>query len=524
MVCSQYQTELATTQHQIQKHSNKQKNRSNNITTHTKYKSIANMSSEIELNKLADRYPFDISEIEQLIRCYSTITDTKNADTFLTKIALSSPYSYFFLPGDEMRRRVELVEEKILPPGFASSLRAAMSVDLFVDCANEGHPSLERFLEGVADCGQRGRKEALRVIWDCCSCFEDKIESSKIIDLCYRLSVAADVIILPEADAKCIVAKLESEHDSACLALERSLAQAGEGGCVTKETFFNWAETMAPMISTTLSTFMHNLLFHGKWIKHRLNFVLFQRPKLDQHSDIFEASHHPNLFALACTSPSLGGDWHNLYSRQFHGASMNRLQYSILGYKGPTLVVIETDKDAIIGGFFNTKWKKSKDYYGESSGFLFQLYPTLTVFNATGEGKNFIHLQDGLGFGGTKNMPRLFIPASMEACNAGVMDKTFQTGNLLPDDCLEKFNIKSIEVWGTGGEEAISKGLASRAKQREITDSAILQARVVKDKKPLVGDINLIDTNLYKHREEARGRSDFSVDEQHGGYKLERGQ
>eukprot|EP01083_Nonionella_stella_P009442 27205_1 len=112
----------------------------------------------------------------------------------------------------------------------------------------------------------------------------------------------------------------------------------------------------------------------------------------------------------------------------------------------------------------------------------------------------------------------------MEACNAGVMDKTFQTGNLLPDDCLEKFNIKSIEVWGTGGEEAISKGLASRAKQREITDSAILQARVVKDKKPLVGDINLIDTNLYKHREEARGRSDFSVDEQHGGYKLERGQ
>jgi hypothetical protein len=401
-----------------------------------------------------------------------------------------------------------------------------MSVDLFVDCANEGHPSLERFLEGVADCGQRGHKEALRVIWDCCSysaAFEDKLESSIIIDLCYRLSFAADVIISPDADAKGIVAKLESGHDSACSALERPLAQAGEGGYVSKADFISWAENTAPMLSSTLSTFMHNLLFHGKWVKHRLNFVLFQQPKLDQHSDIFEA-HHPNLFALCCTTPSLAGDWHNLYSRQFHGASMNRLQYSILGYKGPTLVVIETDQEHIIGGFFNTKWKKSHDYYGEGSGFLFQLFPTLTVFNPTGEDKNFIHLQDGLGFGGSKNMPRLFIPASMEACNAGVMDKTFQTGNLLPDDCLEKFNIKSIEVWGTGGEEAISKGLASRAKQREITDSAIYQARVVKDKKPLVGDINLLDTPLYKHREEARGRSDFSVDEQHGGYRLEREQ
>jgi hypothetical protein len=242
------------------------------------------MSSQAELNKLADRYPFDVNEIEQLVRCHSALLDMKNADSFLTKIALSSPYSYFFLPGDEMRRRVEIVEDKILPSGFASCLRAAMSVDLFVDCANEGQDrSLERFLEGVADCGQRGHKEALRIIWDCCSYasdFEDKIEPKTIIDLCYRLAFAADVIISQDADAAAIVAKLESEHDGACLALERSLVLAGEDGYVTKENFFNWAETMAPMLSSTLSTFMHNLLFHGKWLKHRLNFVLFQYPKV----------------------------------------------------------------------------------------------------------------------------------------------------------------------------------------------------------------------------------------------------
>ena len=94
-----------------------------------------------------------------------------------------------------MRRRIELVESKILPGGFGSCLRAALSVDLFVDCANEGQDlNLERFLEGVANCGQRGHKEALRVVWDCCSYlvgFEDELKPDFIVDICYRLAVAS---------------------------------------------------------------------------------------------------------------------------------------------------------------------------------------------------------------------------------------------------------------------------------------------------------------------------------------------
>jgi hypothetical protein len=153
------------------------------------------MSTQIKINKLAERYPFNKEELEQLIRCHSALLDVRNTDSFLTKIALSSPYSYFFLPGNEMRRRIELVEDHILPQGFGSCLRAAMSVDLFVDCANEGEDlTLERFLEGVADCGQRGHKEALRVVWDCASYlggFEDELKPNVIVDMCYRLAFAA---------------------------------------------------------------------------------------------------------------------------------------------------------------------------------------------------------------------------------------------------------------------------------------------------------------------------------------------
>ena len=116
-----------------------------------------------------------------------------------------------------------------------------------------------------------------------------------------------EVIVSPDAEAEAIVARLESEHDSACSSLERSLAHAGENGLVTKQNFYDWAETMAPQISSTLSTFMHNLLFHGKMLKHRLNFVQFEPPKLDQRSDIFQGVHPPNLFALTCTSPLIGG-------------------------------------------------------------------------------------------------------------------------------------------------------------------------------------------------------------------------
>ena len=197
-------------------------------------------------------------------------------------------------------------------------------------------------------------------------------------------------------------------------------------------------------------------------------------------------------------------------------------KHSILGYSGPTTVLIETEQGHILGGFFTTTWKKASNFYGDSNAFLFQLFPTLQVFHPTGEDTNFIHLQDGLGFGGTTNLPRLFIPASMEGCNAGVMDKTFRQGDLLPGEALEKFTIKSIEIWGCGGEEAIESGLKARAEKRALTDAAIYDARKIKDRRAFVQDINLVDTKLYKHREEARGRAEFRVDEKHDGYVLDR--
>lgn len=138
-----------------------------------------------------------------------------------------------------------------------------------------------------------------------------------------------DVTVLPNANANAIIAKLQSEHDGACLPLEKSLAMFGQRTYVKKENFVNWAETMAPQLSSTLSTFIHNLLFHAKYTHHHLNFVPFRYPSLDQRSTIFGGAQCSNLFALAVTSPLMGGEWHNLYSFEYHGNSMNRLQVSL---------------------------------------------------------------------------------------------------------------------------------------------------------------------------------------------------
>ena len=311
----------------------------------------------------------------------------------------------------------------------------------------------------------------------------------------------------------------------ACLPLERSLGRLGTNGAVTQNAFKNWAQTKVPLLSSVLSTFMSNLLFHGHHTDHQLHFTPFILPELDQPSSIFDENKKVSLFALACTSPKLMGVWHNLYSFEYHGNSMNRLQHAILGYDGPSLVVIETTEGHVLGACVSHKWKHSCEFHGNSDAFLFQLNPELDVFLPTGEGTNYCILNKaGMGFGGTKDKPRIFLPYDLEGCRACSIDKTFQSGNLIPNDSMgwpERFEIKSIEVWATGDEETVRKGLMAREESRRIIESTINSIRTIKDKSVFVEDINLIDTKLYKHRDETRGRSDFSVDEKHGGYVVE---
>jgi hypothetical protein len=483
-----------------------------------------------ELKLLEERYPFNEEELEVLLRGHRAIVDPTNEDSFITKLALCSPYSFFFLPDDEMRNRAEYIETRILPMGFDSQFRAAVSADTFVSYANQNQDlPFERFLEGIADAGRRGPKEASSILYD----IIPDPSPQEIIELTYCLSIAAQVFVKPMVN-KTVVANMLEHTSQACEPLVRSLTEACEGKGLTKEVFVRWADHTAPMLSSTLSTFVHNMLFHGR--PYPISRVPYAPPMLDHVSDIFAGQDISLLFPLSVASNYFNGKMHRLYSANQDGRSFNRLEWSLLGYSGPSLILIKTDQDAVLGAFAALPWKDAIHFQGDSACFLFQLSPTLHLFLPTGRDENFVYCHSesfdgtlpdghahGLGFGGTIEHPRLFIPESLEECSAAFFDGTFQQGELLPADSFEKFQINELEVWGVGGDEAIRKGMHDRAERREMTDTVIRRSQVVMDKSQFAKDFKsgLIPNKVFQHRSEARGRKEYAVDENHGGYKID---
>ncbi|KAL7449733.1 hypothetical protein ACHAWC_001769 [Mediolabrus comicus] len=76
-----------------------------------------------------------------------------------------------------------------------------------------------------------------------------------------------------------------------------------------------------------------------------------------------------DLFSLACTSITLAsGRFHRLFSSEADGLSCNRLMYALLGYRGPTLVVIRS-KDiskkcasGLFGAYTGFPWDRESDW------------------------------------------------------------------------------------------------------------------------------------------------------------------
>jgi hypothetical protein len=127
-----------------------------------------------------------------------------------------------------------------------------------------------------------------------------------------------------------------------------------------------------------------------------------------------------------------------LYSSENDGRSFNRLEWALLGYDGPTVLLVKTGKDAVIGAFTNHPWKDTLHHYGSSDCFLFELSPELRVRWPTGGEDNFMYMHSGdlkspiearnslprgIGFGGNMAKPRFFIPDSFEGCSVDFMDK-----------------------------------------------------------------------------------------------------
>ncbi|KAF1330188.1 Phosphatidylinositol4phosphate5kinase, partial [Globisporangium splendens] len=74
-----------------------------------------------------------------------------------------------------------------------------------------------------------------------------------------------------------------------------------------------------------------------------------------------------------------GYDWKLQYSLAQHGSSLHTLLHHVCNVS-PTLVVVETTRGEIFGGFVATPWKQSTSYYGIGESFVFTCYPHFERF------------------------------------------------------------------------------------------------------------------------------------------------
>lgn len=87
-----------------------------------------------------------------------------------------------------------------------------------------------------------------------------------------------------------------------------------------------------------------------------------------------------------------------------------------------------------------------------------------------------VTLPHGLGFGGTVEGFRVFIPESLEECVANHSCPTYETGKLVEG---ETFSIHTLEIWGCGGAAVVASALQAQSKDRAVVDENIRKARQV---------------------------------------------
>lgn len=247
---------------------------------------------------------------------------------------------------------------------------------------------------------------------------------------------------------------------------------------------------------------------------------------------LFFISHLDPLFFGGFNFAICRFQYFRLYTSASDGLSFNRLQNALLGYGGPTLIVIQSrTANDTFGAFTASAWKESKDFYGNHDCFLYQILPQTAVYRPAGRASpssgHFMYCNSfarsrgydqqahGIGFGGTVDKPRLFLPESFDNCHAGSDDLTFEKGALLGTPGISTFDIDTLEVWGVGGSELVQESLKARKQQREYRQATIQKARKV-DKAAFLDDLRsgLIESKAFAHRDQIRGRQGVApVDE-----------
>ena len=218
--------------------------------------------------------------------------------------------------------------------------------------------------------------------------------------------------------------------------------------------------------------------------------------------------------------------WRRLYSSNEDSFSFRAFANSLIGYKGPTVILIKSTSGDVFGYYSDSVWKFSNHWYGEDAdSYLFRLNP-LGFFNPTGTGKHHQYLclppshrkrdLKGLAIGGIgPDYPRLHLTESLERCRASAVDSTFENGPLLSDELESHFDVDILEVFAVNvSDHAYEDFRKSGELQVAVHEATRKQAAQV-DKSQFLDDFvaGAFLNKGFEHREHTNGRHDFRRDE-----------
>ena len=464
--------------------------------------------------------------------------------------------------------------------------------------------ALEEFLECISiSGGRRGSRALLTKLFNLsCRYGSSMVNAIDVIFNAYCLALASSylknvAIHTKNLDWKCFVPQ-ETDEDTKSMVdslissakkqrqsfgggfsanfdhshLSTSSTNCNQEGSISLNEFLEWAETTAPMISSALPTFLHVLLSYytptntDKELQFPPGVTPLWIPSLTVETKASVIGPAPSsfvdpstslfdLFSISCTSFQLAaGRWHQLFSSETNGLSCNRLMHSILGYAGPTLILIRAKGGrGTFGAYTYTPWsQESGSFYGNSDSFLFRLGSdpfavyrpkcsgrsmginvdgfgrnstsknekdetrNFQYFNPEARSKGYDGLAHGIGFGGTCEQPRLYIDEMLDMSYAKSQDLTFEDGPLLSGsvDSNGDFEVEAIEAWGVGSTQLIEDALFARECQRDEAAKRIRQA-MKGAKGQFLEDFQsgLAGNKLFQHRDQIRGRDgDCEID------------
>ncbi len=157
---------------------------------------------------------------------------------------------------------------------------------------------------------------------------------------------------------------------------------------------------------------------------------------------------------------------------------------------------------------------------GSAKNFLFTLSPHFRIYHSARTTDNqfqFLatsgfNLPHGLGFGGSVEGFRLFIPDTLEQCTARAICTTYEPGKLVFSDDFDvnnvQFEIEHLEVWGSGGANLIANALKAQANHRRVLAHTIDKARKV-DKAQFFNngfDREFLLGNTFSHHKDMQDR------------------